>query len=42
MDYLLTTARVRSNPPQQGSQGAAPQWVLYSDLWRIGKQIAVI
>jgi hypothetical protein len=25
---------VRSNPPQEGSQGEAPQWVLYSYLWR--------
>ena len=27
--------------PPLRSQGAAPQWVLYSNLWRVLKQIAL-
>ena len=30
-----------SNQPQQGSQGKAPQWVLYSYLWRVWSEFAV-
>ena len=30
-----------SNPLQEGSQGEAPQLVLYSYLWQVWKQIAV-
>ena len=35
-------SRVWANPPQERSQGEAPQWVLYSYLWRVWKQIVVI
>ena len=35
--YLIqpTYNRVRANPPQERSQGEAPQLVLYSYLWRV-------
>jgi hypothetical protein len=28
-------SKTRSNPPQEGSQGEAPQRVLYFNLWRV-------
>ena len=34
-EISLTYSRVRANPPQEKSQGEAPQWVLYSYLWRV-------